>query len=246
MSDELEFKEAEPYNEPKEVVVRDESGLENADPLFRLAIQEGKIDALERLIALREKEEERQAKKEFEKNFAEMQAKLPVIKKNAQGYTSKYASLDSIIKDCKEIINNYGFSYRWEEEETEKGKKVTMIISGWGYSKSNSFTVPNLEKTNQMNSVQVMGAMTSYGHRYTFKAGFGISEEGEDTDGDLTFYDGVMYSEQVIRLERCATLEQLATEFKDVYKSLDGDKIGRDVITIVKDKMKEKLSKAAK
>jgi len=246
MSDELEFKEAEPYNEPKEVVVREESGLENADPLFRLAIQEGKVDALERLIALREKEEERQAKKEFDRHFAEMQSELPVIKKNARGYSSDYAELNYMIKLCKPIISKHGFCYWWSETKDDNGKLITITISGWGYAKTNSFPVPMLEKTNQMNSVQVMGAMTTYGHRYTFKAGFGISEEGEDTDGDLTFYDGVMYSDQVIRLERCATLEQLATEFKDVYKSLEGDKIGRDIITIVKDKMKEKLSKAAK
>jgi hypothetical protein len=154
------------------------------DEIMLRAIETGNVDALEKLIDLRAKEEARQAQLTFEEEFANMQASFTPIKrtKKNKGTSSNYAPLDELQKHFGPTISKHGFSYRWDEENYEGGKKTTMFISGYGHTKENSFFVPQLEGTRAMNSVQVAASMSTYGQRYTFVAGFGITIEGEDTD----------------------------------------------------------------
>ena len=84
--------------------------------------------------------------------------------------------------------------------------------------------------------------MSSYGKRYTFTSGFGIIIEDEDTDGNLTFDDGVQYADQVLKLQNCNTKKELITVWKDIYKNLGTDKIGIEILSVVKDKQKKKVN----
>ena len=161
------------------------------DMLMMKVIDTGNVEALERFIALREREESRQASLEFDRHFAEMQAEfVPVIKsKEATDSDDKkmyaFAPIEVLQKEYGPIIARHGFSYRWKEEAIETGKKCTLIISGHGSSRENSFDVPMIQGTKRMNPVQVAGAMSTYGRRYSFISGFGVIIEDEDADGIL-------------------------------------------------------------
>ena len=153
------------------------------ETMIEMALKLDKIDALERLIALREREDSRQATIAFEKHFAELQAEMVAVPRNKAGFGYKYCPIETMQKVCAPLIARHGFSYRWEELVTETGiKRCTIFISGHGHTKTNSFDVPKLIGTDRMNPIQVAGAMSTYGRRYTFIAGFGIVIVDEDDD----------------------------------------------------------------
>lgn len=161
------------------------------DALLATVLQTGNIEALERYIALREREEARQSKLEYDRHFSEMQAEFGSAKRTKEGYGYKYAPIEELQKEYGPIIAKHGFSYRWNEEKIEGGKRCTMTVSGWGHSESNSFDIPtmeapvNREGKKTSNAVQVAGGMSTYGRRYTFIAGFGVIIEDEDPDAEM-------------------------------------------------------------
>jgi len=237
MSDQELFQE----DQPKEIVQIQTDDLAPEDRLMALAISSGKIDMLERFIALREKEEARQSKLAFNLHFAEMQKEFPTVKRGKQGYDYKYAPIEMLQQTYGPIIAAHGFSYRWREEAIESGKRCVMIISGWGHSEENSFDIPLLTGTKQMNAVQVAGAMSSYGRRYTFIAGFGVIIEDEDQMDSLTFDEGVLYAEEALALKACNTVKDLVEKWQGVYTKLVDDPIGREKMAVVYDACKKQL-----
>jgi hypothetical protein len=157
------------------------------DRLLEKVLSSGNIEVLERYIALRKSEEERQARIVFEEHFAEMQAKLPVVtkRKDNGGSKSKYAPIEDIQAQWDPIIRNHGFSYSWREEVVKDfdGKRIILDIMGYGHTKSNWFDSPRIDGNSAQNKIQVAGAMSTYGRRYTYVSGFGGRVEGEDSDG---------------------------------------------------------------
>ena len=149
----------------------------------------GSIAVIERLIELKNQEEDRAAKREFDLRFAEMQKDYrPAIKnqsvKNKNNVVLyKFCPLENILKVYAPIISSNGFSYRWvESEKSETSKTVTCIVSGYGHREESSCRIPILPGNEFANGSQQQGISTSYGRRYSFISAFGIMIEGEDDD----------------------------------------------------------------
>lgn len=249
---EIEVQETDNQMELNEVAIIDETPNKapmvqtEAASLLQIALEKDvDIDKLEKLIELKNKEEERICKKEFDFHFSEMQREFEPIDRSKAGYSSKYAPLDLMVAKYNPIIAKHGFSFRWKETALEGGgKKVTFILSGWGYTNdTTSFDVPLVEGTKQMNAIQVQGALSTYGQRYTFKAGLGITETDEDVDGNLNYEDGIQYADKINMIRICTDLDQLSNTFTALWNELKTDKIGREVIGREKDIKKKELSK---
>ena len=163
--------------------------VQSGDRLLEKVLASGNIEVLERYIALRKSEEERQARIDFEKHFAQMQSSLPAVVKHKDngGTKSKYAPIEDIQTAWDPTIRSHGFSYSWREEIVPdfKGKRIILDITGYGHTKSNYFDSPQIDGNSAQNAIQVAGAMSTYGRRYTFIAGFGGKVEGEDSDGQI-------------------------------------------------------------
>ena len=189
------------------------------DRLLEQVLSSGNIEVLERYIALRKSEEERQARIAFEQAFSKMRAELPGIAKRkdvsirgSKAYS--YAPVEEIQRLCDPIIYKHGFSYSWKEESIygpdgkATGKRVQLDIFGYGHTRSNSFDVPMLGQITSRdgnavtNAVQAAGAMSTYGRRYTFVSGFGVVVEGEDSDGQISS------DTEVLRMELEGFLEE--------------------------------------
>ena len=189
------------------------------DRLLEQVLSSGNIEVLERYIALRKSEEERQARIAFEQAFSRMRAELPAIAKRkdvsirgSKAYS--YAPVEEIQRLCDPIIYKHGFSYSWKEESIygpdgkATGKRVQLDIFGYGHTRSNSFDVPMLgqivskDGNAVTNAVQAAGAMSTYGRRYTFVSGFGVVVEGEDSDGQISS------DTEVLRMELEGFLEE--------------------------------------
>lgn len=176
--------------ESKELVVKSETGI-----LLQMAIDKNlDADKLEKLINLKNQEEERRAEKEFEFHFAEMQKDyIPAYKKKSVHTLSgnlayKYCPLPQILAIYAPILSKHGFSYRWEETETaDKKEKATIcFLSGHGFTRSASIVLPYDEGNKLVNSIQARGVTSEYGRRYTFMNVTGcIVADETDTDGRL-------------------------------------------------------------
>ena len=174
------------------------------------------IETIRALIEMKVAEEERQAALLYAQRFAEMQAEFTSAERTKEGYGYKYAPLEVLQKSYGPVIAKHGFSYRWREEALEVGKRVIMTIAGHGHSEETTFDIPPLDGTERMNAIQVMGAMSTYGRRYTFIAGFGVIIEDEDPDGRVS----EMEKKQPGEVEG----ERLYTELKSLIgdKKMDG------------------------
>ena len=158
--------------------------MSSADQIMLRIIESGSVDALEKFIALRERTEALSAEKDYDLHFSAMQAEFTVVGRSKQGYGYRYCPIEKLQAHYGPTIAKHGFSYRWTELVLENGiKRCTMTISGWGSSRDNSFDIPKLSGTERMNAIQVAGAMSSYGRRYTFISGFGVIIGDEDSDG---------------------------------------------------------------
>jgi len=235
-------------------VVEDKPVVSKSDELLTLAIDRNlDVEKLEALIRLRNAEEEREAKRRFESAFSAMQSKFTPVGRSKATDKYHYAPLDAIKKMADPIIAAHGFAYRWSEEDLPDGRlKISLTISGYDWSTTNSKTLPayDPDKTSSgkaiMNVLQAEGARQSYGMRYTFIAGFGITVEDEDDDGVNFEVDEVLEHAEKIKLIRAATdLKALAELWKAMWPKIQNDPVAKELLTREKNLQKEALSEAA-
>lgn len=160
-----------------------------SDPssIIKYAIDKGaNVDVIERLMVVREKLQAEAAKRAFDESMASFQAECPVIVKTKAGAKNayRYAPLDDIVGQVREIIRRHGFSFG-----------VTSVVeSGWlmaqckithsaGHSEVSEFKVPIDTKNPMMTDPQRYGGAMTFAKRYAFCNGFGILTADEDTDG---------------------------------------------------------------
>lgn len=161
-----------------------------------------RVALMEKLIAMKYADEDRQARLAFESAFAKMRAKLPIIKKSKEvkltsgKHMYNYAPLEEIQKQCDPILQEHGFSYSWREEAIEGGKRVWFDLSAHGHTKSNCFDAPLLaaksnDKGEYVNAVQAARMTSSYAKRNSLVDGLGLIIEDEDDDAKIELDDEI-------------------------------------------------------
>lgn len=168
---------------------------EDVTPLLRLAMEKDlSVDVLERLVALREREAERNARDAFFGALAEFQAECPTIVKGHKAtvttdkggrFSYTYADLGDIVETIRPLLHRHKLSYTWDSEVTEDNRlRVTCRLRhAWGHEGTASFTAPIEAKTSAMNKQQEVGAALTYGRRQSLVQALGITTADEDTDG---------------------------------------------------------------
>jgi len=184
----------------------------SSQDMIAYALQKNMVDALDRLVAMKNAEEDRANAKEFSRHFSEMQRDFPPVfrdgtAKDGAKFLYSYITLDAILKVYAPIIAKHGFAFRWSEEEIKEGKekRVWCLVSGYGHEEKTYVDLPVLAATSFSNPVQQRGSTTSYGKRYSFMNLFGVIVADEDDDAG-SFEDGVKLS-QAIQLIREATTQ---------------------------------------
>ena len=161
--------------------------------LLKMAIEKNlDVEKLKALMDLRDREDRRKAERDFENHFAEMQRDyIPAFKskdvKTGSGQVAySYCPLPVILSVYAPILARHGFSYRWEEEEIESKseKRTTCFLSGYGFTRQASISLPYGSTNQLINPIQARGATSEYGRRYTFMNVTGcIVADEMDTDG---------------------------------------------------------------
>lgn len=176
---------------------------------------ENAIEVIERLYTLKEKEEDKEAKRAFNTAMVEAQKKMPTIPKDAdnQQTNSKYSRLETIIKHAKPIYTDHGFSLSFYEGETSKENHIRLMVDvmhSAGHTETKWYDVP-IDSTGIKGTVNKTGphakaSSDSYARRYLtcmiFNIPTGIDDDGNAAGG------------KTITKELAKEIEDLAAEVK--------------------------------
>lgn len=160
--------------------------------LLQQAIAKGvDIDQLSKLMDLRDRWANDQAKKAFLEALSRFQSLVPTLSKNKiarvnsqkGSYSYKYADLGSISAQLRQPLTECGLSFRWEFEETNERMRVTCIISHKDGHTERTTMEGEKDDSGGKNKIQQKGSTHTYLQRYTLIGALGLSTAEEDDDG---------------------------------------------------------------
>lgn len=151
------------------------------------------IEMLERLVALKERAEDRDAERAMNHAIAAFKAECPPIPKNvsvdyptSQGrrVTFRHASLDTMCQIIDPVLTKHGLSYTWDSKPGEGLARVTIcrLRHVDGAERTASFHAPPSGVSNSA-EVQKVGAALTYGQRYSLVQVLGLTTTMDDVDG---------------------------------------------------------------
>lgn len=154
--------------------------------LNRAVMSGASPETLEKMLALQERWEKNEARKAFDKAIAAAKAKMPTIVKNREvsfgaGKTAyRHEDLAEIAKAIVPVLSEFGLSYRFRTNVTDKLIVVTCILSHeGGHSEENSLPGP-ADTSGSKNAIQSIGSTVTYLQRYTLKAALGLAASNDD------------------------------------------------------------------
>lgn len=148
------------------------------------------VAVMQALLDMKERQEDREAKRMFIDALTELQGRIPPIGKHGiikdrNGATrSRYALAEDVCEVVDPLMHEYGFSYTQSVAGIKDGMRefVGTLLHRGGYEKTLSCFLP-LDKSQFRTDVQSEGSTNSYTKRVLYKAHFNIREVGVDDDG---------------------------------------------------------------
>lgn len=177
------------------------------------------VETMQKLMDMRDRELERNARMEFFRELAEFQAAHRVIATNQDKeivsekgarFRIKYADLPHLVDEVQQPLAKRGFSFTWDTTANESGSMLTstfVLRHVLGHVERNSFTCPTESRAGSSPQMKY-GSADSYAKRRAMLAGLGIVTE-EDTGQHVRERDV-----QAITEEQAATIRALIEETK--------------------------------
>lgn len=199
--------------------------------MMMAAMQQGaSLEQVEKMMDLQQRWEEREAEKAFNDALAAFKAEaVEIIKRRtvdfntAKGRTHyKHAELSDVVEAVGPALSMHGFAWSWKTEQDNSIIRVTCILKHrQGHSDSVSLQAAPDQSGNK-NNIQAIASTVTYLQRHTLKAITGVSEKGDDNDGQ-----GANSQESAdLRDELISRVAQAETqkELDDVWQK-DGNKL---------------------
>ncbi len=151
------------------------------------------LDRLERVIALRDREREREAESAFTAAMAEFKRNPPKIMKGkhvcftTQKGTTEYdhATLAMVCDAVCSTLSSYGLSHSWKTEQLDSGLiRVTCTLRHVGGHSESVTLMSGKDDSCGKNNIQAIGSAITYLQRYTLLAITGLAtHDMPDDDG---------------------------------------------------------------
>lgn len=192
---------------------REQPHAPSIETMMHLAVQQGPegVEALERLVALKERMEDRAAEIAMAEALAAFQAECPAIPRTATADVSKdgrkvfsyhFAPLDEIVRVIHPFLTKHGLSYTHDGETVSNGVKTVCTLHHiMGAKRTATFFGP-IDASGGKNPIQQIGSARSYGRRYTLMDVLGLVTEDDD-DGHGA--DAVCTDEQLANVRDLLT-----------------------------------------
>lgn len=200
------------------------------------------IDKMERLMAMHERMQDRQAEAAFNTSMASMQSELPSIAERGEGHNkARYALLEDINDVVKPILQKHGFAVSYKVEHHQGGINVTgILMHAAGHREQTTMLLPN-DTSGSKNAVQAVGSAVSYGRRYVICALLNITTRGADDDGYAAGPDTPRITEiQAASLQ--ALLDKCTEKTREGFAGMHG--APSDIAKADFDKVSAQLKKA--
>lgn len=151
------------------------------------------IDKMERLIAMQERVQARDAELAFNQSLNAAQSEMQPISANASNpqTKSRYATFDKLDRVLRPIYTSHGFSLSFDEGESPKDDHVRVLcyVSHIGghtrtYHRDMPADGKGAKGGDVMTKTHAAGAAGSYGARYLLKGIFNVAVGEDDNDGN--------------------------------------------------------------
>lgn len=123
--------------------------------------------------------------KELASALSKAQGQIGSAKKDSENpfFKSKYASLESVINTCKDILSQNGLSVSQllESEGPDTFVRTTLLHS------SGEFLSSSMRLIVSKHDMQALGSAISYARRYALMAAVGIAAEDDDAESTKHF-----------------------------------------------------------
>jgi hypothetical protein len=177
------------------------------------------MEMIERLMALQERMDARQSRKEFDAAIAEAKAEIEPVVRNAKGHNDKkYADFAAIARAVDPVISRFGLSYRFRTTQAERISVTCILSHKSGHSEETTLSgLP--DSTGNKNAIQAIGSTLTYLQRYSLVQALGLAAANDD--------DGAGASD-FISDEQAASLKKLIIDTGgDVAKFCTFARIGK-------------------
>jgi hypothetical protein len=186
--------------------------------LLTLAVeQKVDVEMLERLSALKERLDDRQARQEFFAALGQFQDECPEVEKTSTAkilkhdgtisFSYNYAKLEHIERVVRPHLRANGFSFNWDTEDSGNAVSATCKLTHvGGHRESSKFSCPNSSPSRGMSAQQAVAAALSFAKRNSLVQVLGLTTTEPDLDGaDPASFDSINESQ-------AADVMALATE----------------------------------
>jgi hypothetical protein len=152
------------------------------------------IDKMERLLAMQERVQARQAEIAFNEAMTAAQSEMRPISTDASNpqTRSRYATFAKLDKALRPIYTNHGFSLSFDEGDAPRPDYVRVlchVAHVAGHSRTYRRDMPadgkGAKGGDVMTKTHAAGAAGSYGARYLLKGIFNVAIGEDDTDGNV-------------------------------------------------------------
>lgn len=166
------------------------------------------VEKLERLLALKERYDQTEARKAFEAAVSAAKAQLkPIVKNRTVDFTSQKGRTNYVYEDFAQVatqvdpvLAEHGLSYRFRSKQDGKTLAVSCILAHRdGHTEETTLTAQNDESGNK-NSIQSIGSAATYLQRYTLKLALGLAA-AKDDDAQSAEDQPKVSDEQIAKLE---------------------------------------------
>jgi hypothetical protein len=224
--------------------------------LLALALSNGAaIEVIERLSALQEKAQDRDAEVQF--NLAMNAAQAEIVRvapdlTNPQT-NSKYASYPTLDRKIRPVYIRHGFSLSFNTESPlpEVVRVLCYVAHKDGHTRTSQVDMPadgkGAKGNDVMTKTHAAGSAMQYGMRYLLKLIFNVSV-GVDDDGNSA--GGVPIPEEIQvqaldAIANCNTMQELMAVYKTAYKIAadNNDQGAMKAYIAEKDRRKAELQK---
>lgn len=163
------------------------------------------MDKMERLLAMKERQDMRVAEQSFAEAMTKAQAEMRPVAADANNpqTRSRYASYMALDRAMRPVYTRHGFALSFN---TDIGPSPDVLIVGCsvmhsaGYTRHYSVPMPadgkGAKGGDVMTKTHATGAAMTYGQRYLLKMIFNIAI-GDDTDGNASQPGGVITDDQM-------------------------------------------------
>lgn len=156
-------------------------------------------DKLEKLLALQERWEDRQAEKALAAALSAFQAECPTIKKERKNehLRTAYAKIDDIMATIQPVLSKHGLSVSFDTPSTKESlTAICYVMHSAGAKFSRQVTVPVDTGMRGANITQQLGSASSYAQRYALIAALNLNVTDRQDDDGATSGSGKITEEQ--------------------------------------------------